>query len=301
MEHLDESRPNVICKGMATNYVLNNPVNIDLTGLLCKSIDPPGKFKTYTVKKGDTYSALALKYKVTVEQLRAWNGYKDTKIPIGVDLQVGPEQQMFDPDFVMEQELKRSSIKDKTAMPTPRELPDQVSVQVDEDLDLASLGLISVEAGLEMVLKVTDYEKFNSALKNGNFVLSSSEGSKLYKLGYNGNQYQPANLISKAKDMSYSKSAKFVALKVLSNGLVVYNIYDTLDDMITGESSPAKGGLDLFFIGFTAFPIVGPTTSIVYFGVDEFIGWERAGEILKRLNDYNIEVTGEPIVPPYKI
>ena len=55
------------------------------------------------------------------------------------------------------------------------------------------------------------------------------------------------------------------------------------------------------FIGFTAFPIVGPTTSIVYFGVDEFIGWERAGEILKRLNDYNIEVTGEPIVPPYKI
>ncbi len=45
-----------------------------------------GELQTHTTKKGDTYSGLSEQYGVSVENLRAWNGYEDTKIPIGVDL-----------------------------------------------------------------------------------------------------------------------------------------------------------------------------------------------------------------------
>lgn len=41
---------------------------------------------THKTKKGDTYSSLAKKYDVTVQELRGWNKYEDTKIPVGVDL-----------------------------------------------------------------------------------------------------------------------------------------------------------------------------------------------------------------------
>lgn len=43
----------------------------------------------HTVKKGDTYSALAKKYGVTVASLQKLNGYDPRKIPIGVKLKVG--------------------------------------------------------------------------------------------------------------------------------------------------------------------------------------------------------------------
>jgi|GEM_PF-3403380 len=45
---------------------------------------------THTVKRGDTYYSLSKKYGVTIEQLRLWNGYKDTEIPLGIELIVNP-------------------------------------------------------------------------------------------------------------------------------------------------------------------------------------------------------------------
>jgi len=47
------------------------------------------KEKYHVVKKGDTYWSLAKKYGTTVKQLREWNRYPDTKIPVGVKLRVG--------------------------------------------------------------------------------------------------------------------------------------------------------------------------------------------------------------------
>lgn len=47
------------------------------------------KDTSHTVKKGDTYSALAKKYGVTVASLQKLNGYDPRKIPIGAKLKVG--------------------------------------------------------------------------------------------------------------------------------------------------------------------------------------------------------------------
>jgi len=55
---------------------------IELEGLE----EAPPKPNTHTTVSGDTYGKLAKKYDVTVDQLREWNGYEDTKIPEGVDL-----------------------------------------------------------------------------------------------------------------------------------------------------------------------------------------------------------------------
>ena len=60
----------------------NNPIGLN---------DPSGlgtDATTHTTKSGDTYGSLAKKYGVSVTQLRKWNGYKDTEIPIGVELKV---------------------------------------------------------------------------------------------------------------------------------------------------------------------------------------------------------------------
>ncbi|WP_299465554.1 LysM peptidoglycan-binding domain-containing protein [uncultured Microscilla sp.] len=48
----------------------------------------------HTVKKGDTYSMMAQKYGVTVEKLRAWNGFADNAIPIGAQLLVSDPMKM---------------------------------------------------------------------------------------------------------------------------------------------------------------------------------------------------------------
>lgn len=42
--------------------------------------------KKHQVKEGDTYSEISRKTGISVEDLRAWNGYKDKKIPKGVEL-----------------------------------------------------------------------------------------------------------------------------------------------------------------------------------------------------------------------
>ncbi|MEQ6856067.1 phage baseplate protein [Lysinibacillus capsici] len=42
----------------------------------------------HTVKKGDTYWALGIKYGVKWQQLQEWNGYDPKKIPIGAKLRV---------------------------------------------------------------------------------------------------------------------------------------------------------------------------------------------------------------------
>lgn len=44
--------------------------------------------KYVTVKSGDTYSLYKVRYGSTIKQLRAWNKYKDTGIPIGVRVRV---------------------------------------------------------------------------------------------------------------------------------------------------------------------------------------------------------------------
>ncbi len=42
----------------------------------------------HTVKKGDTYWGLSKKYGASINQLRTWNSYPDTKIPVGAKLRV---------------------------------------------------------------------------------------------------------------------------------------------------------------------------------------------------------------------
>jgi LysM repeat protein len=52
---------------------------------------PVGKTKKETyhvIKKGDTYWGLSRKYGTSISQLRTWNKYADTKIPIGVKVRV---------------------------------------------------------------------------------------------------------------------------------------------------------------------------------------------------------------------
>lgn len=42
----------------------------------------------HVVKRGDTYSSLSKKYGTSIAQLRTWNKYKDTAIPVGAKLRV---------------------------------------------------------------------------------------------------------------------------------------------------------------------------------------------------------------------
>ena len=62
-----------------------------------KTATPP---TLHVVKPGETYSFLAQKYGVTVEQLRAWNGFSDRAIPVGAQLLVS------DPNNLTEEEIQ---------------------------------------------------------------------------------------------------------------------------------------------------------------------------------------------------
>lgn len=58
----------------------NNPI------VFADPLGLDGVPKQHETKKGDTYSSISIKYKVSVENLRKWNKYPDTRIPIGVKL-----------------------------------------------------------------------------------------------------------------------------------------------------------------------------------------------------------------------
>lgn len=47
--------------------------------------------ETYRVKSGDTLGKIAVKYKVSVNQLKAWNGLKSSRIRTGQKLQIRPK------------------------------------------------------------------------------------------------------------------------------------------------------------------------------------------------------------------
>lgn len=49
---------------------------------------PAAKETYHVVKRGDTYSSLSKKYGASIAQLRTWNKYKDTAIPVGAKLRV---------------------------------------------------------------------------------------------------------------------------------------------------------------------------------------------------------------------
>ena len=69
-----------------SGYVVfrNSPISLnDPNGDCSGNCDDVKKHKT---EKGDTYGALSKKYGVSVDQLRKWNKYEDTKIPVGVEL-----------------------------------------------------------------------------------------------------------------------------------------------------------------------------------------------------------------------
>ena len=94
----------------------NNPINLnDPMG------DTPPGAKTHKTVSGDNYSKLAKKYGVTVEQLRKWNGFKDTEIPIGVELVVS------DPNVVKTQVTNTKS-------PDPVEAKEIMYSRNDEDM-----------------------------------------------------------------------------------------------------------------------------------------------------------------------
>ena len=42
----------------------------------------------YTVKRGDTLSGIALKYRTSVRKIKKWNGLRSNKIRIGQKLQI---------------------------------------------------------------------------------------------------------------------------------------------------------------------------------------------------------------------
>lgn len=48
----------------------------------------PSPEKYHVIKKGDTYWGLSGKYGSSIAQLRTWNGWADTKIPIGAKARV---------------------------------------------------------------------------------------------------------------------------------------------------------------------------------------------------------------------
>ncbi|MED5050662.1 LysM peptidoglycan-binding domain-containing protein [Anoxybacillus rupiensis] len=75
----------------ATPYVqANNPQTKSVTNAGQKQPTPKTQSTAvyHVVKKGDTYWGLSKKYGTSISQLRSWNKYPDTKIPIGVKLRV---------------------------------------------------------------------------------------------------------------------------------------------------------------------------------------------------------------------
>ncbi|WP_258104372.1 RHS repeat-associated core domain-containing protein [Marinoscillum sp. MHG1-6] len=76
------------------NYSDNDPVgDLDIDGRQNTTSEVREGGQTHTVQAGDTYSKLAKKYGVSVDQLRELNKYEDTKIPIGADLKIFKEDQ----------------------------------------------------------------------------------------------------------------------------------------------------------------------------------------------------------------
>jgi LysM repeat protein len=73
-----------------TPYVKANAQTKKTTNAGKKQPTPkkPSTAVYHVTKRGDTYWGLSKKYGTPVSQLRAWNKYPDTKIPIGVKLRV---------------------------------------------------------------------------------------------------------------------------------------------------------------------------------------------------------------------
>jgi len=75
---------------MSGNIALEKKVVSNGTDIAQTKEDEKKQQGIHVVKKGDTYYSLSRKYGVTVDQLREWNGYKEDKIPIGIELIVSP-------------------------------------------------------------------------------------------------------------------------------------------------------------------------------------------------------------------
>ena len=108
------------------NQVLEIPTEeevAELTKLKDKSQAPPEKVQSsHTVKKGDTLSEIALKYGVTVAQIKEWNGLKNNDIRPGQVLQLSkpetgaPEQKPPAQNAPVQYTVKKGDVLSKIAL-----------------------------------------------------------------------------------------------------------------------------------------------------------------------------------------
>jgi LysM repeat protein len=62
------------------------PENLDETAEI--HTEPAKKEKVHLVRRGDTISSISKKYKVSVNDLKKWNGIKNSKLKPGMKLKI---------------------------------------------------------------------------------------------------------------------------------------------------------------------------------------------------------------------
>lgn len=165
-------------------YVDNSPEMIERS---LNGIGANGA-RIYTVRQGDTLTAIAREYRVSVEDLIKWNKLSNPdRLQTGQRLVVSEGSRDLLGDYLKQNPITQSSVSGNpdTHIPVP-----QISLHQIVDI-------ISNSAAIHGYLPKT--QLYNQAYESGRFVYKKGEEYIIRKMGYRGNRSQSPGLISKYK------------------------------------------------------------------------------------------------------
>ncbi len=155
-------------------YSKNRPsVNNDSTGLYTVEKDEGIHAKststiTHTTQSGDTYSALAKKYGVSVQSLRDLNGYNDKNIPIGVELKIKGEQ-----EYYYNSELKDN--QEENVFTVVQEIGSE-----RYEVEFTLTGVVEGEIAIQIGYDGSNYDAYVRAGLNGKVEFGNLDGNLNY-------------------------------------------------------------------------------------------------------------------------
>ena len=165
-------------------YVDNSPEMIErsLNGITANGA------RVYTVKHGDTLTAIAREYRVSIEDLIKWNKLSNPdQLQTGQKLVVSEKSRDLLGDY-----LKQNPVTQRDGSGSPDTHTSIPQISLHQIIDI-----ISNSAAIHGYLPKTQI--YNQAYENGRFVYKKGGEYITPKMRYQGNKSQSANLISRYK------------------------------------------------------------------------------------------------------
>ena len=252
--HADDVPPQMNRFRLVRNqYVDNSPEMIErsLNGITANGA------RIYTVRQGDTLTAIAREYRVSVEDLIKWNKLSNPdRLQTGQRLVVSEGSRDLLGDYLKQNPITQSSV---SGSPDTHISVPQISLHQIVDI-------ISNSAALHGYLPKT--QLYNQAYESGRFVYKKGEEYIIRKMGYRGNQSQSPGLISKYKSefnnavkMNKGVNAIGMGASVISTTWEAYNIYNgnigphSYNDVGIGAMGVMSGAASYFY--GVQIPLVG--------------------------------------------